>query len=481
MTTFLDALREGTGSNLTRTENGAVTYKSSLDACVDFFSLAGAMRANPKGAADLFEKAYYADPQLAVRTMFYLRDIRGGQGERDVFRACLQRLFELSPVPHLLQFIPEYGRWDDLFALDLDDHIVSLIAQQLKIDLLDYQASPDQPVSLMAKWLPSENATSPKTKRLARQLRTALGYTPAEYRRTLSKLRKRIHLLEQFMSTNKWNNIEYGKLPSQAHRKHVKAFRRHTNDRYQKYLDSVAKGEAKINVSTVYPYEIYKMVDSGDSKYADVAWENLPDFTNGTNALVMADVSGSMFRPYQSANPIAVSVSLALYFAERNTGAFNGYFMTFSSDPALVKVQGRTLTQKMRNIEKANWAMSTDLSKAFRKILAAAVAANEPPPAVLYVISDMEFNAASSGRSSQNTVFNTAKREFNEKGFELPHVVFWNVAARNMQSPALANDGHVSLVSGCSPAVFGMAVQNKNPLQLVQDVVNGERYARITL
>lgn len=498
MTTFLHNLQRNT--NLTSTENGAVTNASSLDPVVDFFGLAGAMRETPDKAADLFEKAYRFEPLTAVRTLFYLRDIRGGQGERDVFRASFTRLGDIGPgdALKLLPLIPEYGRWDDLLHIGAMGDAADAIRVQLASDLRS-----DKP-SLLAKWLPSENATSAKTKSLARQLRTKLDMTPREYRTTLSTLRARIRLLEQDMSRSNWDGIDYGKLPGQAHRRHVKAFKRHTPDRYQSYLDSVVKGEAKINVSNVYPHEIYDMVQKNQQDYANVAWENLPDYTQGKNALVMADVSWSMVRPYQSANPIAVSVSLALYFAERNQGAFKDYFMTFSSVPQLVKIRGSNLAERMANISRAKWEMSTNLSAAFRTILGAAKEDPENAPAVLYVISDMEFDACTRngvvvgqtlGRDPwgnrayvdviqsvpADTVFETAKREFAEAGLTLPHVCFWNVNARQTQAPALANDGNVTLVSGLSPTTFAQAVEGKSPGELVDQVVNGPRYEGITL
>jgi hypothetical protein len=486
MTKFLTALQAET--NLTRTENMAVTNKSTLSPLLDYFSLAGAMRNDPKGSAQLFEQAFREDPQTAVRILFYLRDVRGGQGERDIFRAGWQKLCFIDAVAaeKLLQHIPEYGRWDDLFGSpgNLAGSVVQLIHNQIRSDLDSLKVSPTEPVSLLAKWLPSENATSKDTKRAARWLATQLRYTPNQYRRVLSSLRRRIRLLEQDMSSNHWNKIDFAKLPSQAHRKHVKAFYRHVPDKYSAYLASVEKGEAKINVNTVYPYEIYEMCKLGYSfqstQYANVAWENLPDYTDGKNAIVMADVSGSM-----TGRPMAVSVSLALYFAERNTGAFNGYFMTFSESPQLVQVQGDSLSSRLAGIERSRWGMNTDLSKAFRAILAAAKRANEAPPEVLYVISDMEFDAATNSGwrnpTAQDTVFQTAKREFAEAGYQLPHVVFWNVEARNKQVPATILDGQVSLVSGCSPTIFGMAVQGKSPMDVVYDVVNSDRYARIVL
>lgn len=515
MTTFLNELTAQT--NLTHTENGAVTNKSSLNAVVDFFGLAGGMRQTPQVAADLFDKAYEEDPQTALRILFYLRDIRGGQGERDIFRAGMRRyavakpgsstdfLDQLAVFKQNLRLVSEYGRWDDLFFNGVTEPVVEIIRDQLRVDALSYSASPTEQVSLLAKWLPSENASSLESKKWARQLATALDLTPAQYRRMLSRLRGRIRLLEQDMSAKRWNEIDYGKLPSQAHRKHVKAFHRNSPERYSAYLESVEKGEAKINVSTVYPYEIYTMVRASygeETKYANVAWENLPDYAGGKNALVMADVSGSM-----SGMPMAVSVSLALYFAERNTGAFAGHFMTFSANPQLVKVTGKTLEDRINNIERAEWGMNTNLMAAFRAILAAAKNAEAADvPEVLYIISDMEFDMATRPGAAgswqrqvvhgifgpevrrvwvpaqadpNDTVFRTAKAEFTAAGLTLPHVVFWNVNAHSVQTPATILDGQVSLVSGCSPTIFAMAVQGKTPLELVHEVVNSDRYRRI--
>ncbi|SKT46478.1 DUF2828 family protein [Mycobacteroides abscessus] len=480
MTTFLDELlRE---DNLTLTENGAATNKSSLNAVVDYFAAAGAMRDTPAKAAELFEKAFLEDPQTAVRTMFYLRDVRGGQGERAVFRECYRSLAAMAPATAeaLLVHIPEYGRWDDVFydGSNVTPGISALIGDQLVKDAKDF--SEGKSVSLLAKWLPSDKSKARKD--LAINLRKAIGLDQRKYRKVLSRLRSRISLLEHDMSAKRWKEIDWGKLPSRAHKTHVKAFYRNTPAEYQAYLDSVVKGEAKVNAGTLYPYELYDMVHAGQAKAADALWANLHDYTRGNDGIVLADVSGSMW-----GRPMSVSVSLALYFADRNQGAYKDHFMTFSSTPKLEKVTGRTLSERMNAIQHSTtWCGSTDLFAAFRAILEAGKRSGEVPK-TLYVVSDMEFDAAFGlgrwGRqpSASATIFEAAKREFADAGLELPHVVFWNVNARNSNYPALAHDGHVTLVSGLSPTVFGMAVEGKSPAELVQDVVNGPRYQQIVV
>ena len=508
MTSFLTGLNQVL--NTTTTENGAVTNKSSLDPVVDFYGLAGAKRDRPLDAAVLFERAYAADPLTAVRTMFYLRDVRGGQGERAVFKACLDSLVAIDPAAYetVLQHVPFYGRWDDVLHRGVTDEAVDLIHNQWNDDV-DALTRGDS-VSLLAKWLPSVNTTSWSTRSLGYELADALGLTRRDYRQTVSALRERIRLLETQMSSNDWDNIAYDKLPSQAHRRHTKAFLRHTPERYQEYLSAVAKGDKKINVKAVYPHEIWQMVNQGQTDYANVAWEALPDYTQGNNAIVMVDTSDSMTW-YNNARAMAVGVSLALYFAERNDGPFKGYFMSFSSEPQLLKVAGSTVAQRMANIRRARVGGNTDLMAAFRAILQAGIKAPDQMPKVLYIISDMEFDAAVPNRvqryeqrmqigvnpftraierrvvnvpvatASRDSIFETAKAEYAAFGLTLPHVVFWNVEARQNQAPALAHDGNVTLVSGLSPTTFSQVVEGKTPRQLVDSVVNGERYQRITL
>lgn len=487
MTTFLDGLRAAT--NLTTTENGALTNASSLDPVVDFFAQAGAMRDRAAAAADLFEKAYCAEPLTAVRTMFYLRDVRGGQGERDVFRACLRKLAAQYPgaADAVLHYVPQYGRWDDIFysGSHLSAAMVDLVETQLRADANWLKCG--QGVSLLAKWLPSDKAKDQEQLQLAINLRRALGMSQREYRKMLTVLRARIGLLETDLSHTDASGIEFGKVPSQAHRRHIKAFRRRQPERYQAYLDSVTRGESKINVSTLYPYEVYNLVagpgrGATDSKAADVMWANLPDYTRGNDALVMADVSGSMYHYGKSANPIAVSISLALYFAERNVGEYHGYYMTFSGSPTLVRVPAGTLSSKVEFVQQHGIGYNTNIVRAFAAILDAGKRSGSVPE-TLYIISDMEFDAAVQveGGYGMDTIFQTTRAEFAKHGLRLPHVVFWNVDARHDNLPATILDGAVTLVSGLSPTVFSMAVEGKSPRELVDSVVNGERYQKIVI
>ncbi len=464
---YLDELKKAT--NKTYTQNGATTNQSTLDPVLDFFSMAGAMRNRKDEAVKLFKQAYSENPLLALKALFYLRDIRGGQGERDLFRACIKEL-PIEIIKKNLENIPEYGRYDDLFSLDINI-IEYYIREQL---IRDTEAmNRNSKVSLLAKWMPSENTSSKKTKELARKLAKAIYFTPRHYRKTIVSLRKYIKILEQKMSANKWGEIDYETTPAQAMRKHIKAFKKHDEDRYSEYLADVNKGEKKIKTSTLFTYEVFDTV-SKDEETANIMWDNLPDYTNGNNALVIADVSGSMI-----GRPMSISVSLALYFAERNKGLFNGYFMTFSRKPQLVKVRGNRLAEKLRNIENADWGMNTDVEAAFMAILEAAKNNKAEPdemPKVLYIISDMEFDSCS---SDKQTNFENAKTKFEEAGYKLPHLVFWNVNSKSNQTPATKYDNFVTLISGSSQSTFRYAVEGKSPLESMNEILNSERYSKI--
>ena len=491
---FLNELHANSNKTA-RTANGALSNTSTLNPVLDFFSKAGAMRGREAEAFKLFQKAFDTDPQSAIRCLFYLRDIRGGQGERSVFRYILDQLDE-DFVNTIAQYIPEYGRWDEVLFNEYT--VENLIAKQLSEDMENMEQG--KSISLLAKWMPSENAGK-KSLVSARKVAQLLGWVgePTEksvddttfkrvpnlrtYRKNITSLRKYYdNFLERLMSEKRWGEIDYATLPSQAHKKHVKAFLRNDETRYRAYLESVNKGEAKINSGTLFAYQLYDMVNkygvsAEEVKAADALWKNLPDYTKGQNALVLADVSGSM-----SGFPMSVSVSLALYFAERNEGPFKDYFMTFTSQSRLQKITGSTLSAKMRSIERAEWHGSTNIQSAFDAILSAAQKAKASPaemPAVLYIISDMQFDMATDRNNKTN--FEVMADKFKNAGYELPHVVFWNCNAYGNDSPATMYDDRVTLISGSNQSTFQHVVEGKTPMQSMLDILNSERYAKIVL
>lgn len=467
---YLDELQKAT--NRATTENGGATNASTLNPCLDFFALGASKRNDIDSVVRLFAKAYAKDKTTALRTLFYIRDIRGGQGERDIFRACMEELSAIDPAvaDNMLEFIPEYGRWDDLLYHRAANGVaVKIVKEQLLKD-----AKTDTP-SLLGKWMPSENASSEVTRKAAQNWAKSLGLKPSQYRKMLSKLRTKIDILERKMSDKKWMDIKYENVPSQAFRKHTAAFDRNDHERYQEFIGAVNKGEKKVNTSTVTTAEVIQNVRRGDDDSANAIWKSLDNFVpEDLNAIVVADVSGSMW-----GRPMDISTSLALYFAERNKGVFAGKFLTFSGNPRLMEVSGRTLTEKLRNISCADWGMNTNIEKTFDVLLKAAVTSGDTEniPRVIYIISDMEFDQCATG--ADETAFENAKRKWNEAGLELPTVVFWNVNARSDNAPATKFDTNVTLISGSNQSAFRFAMEGKTPEQLMHEVIDSERYARI--
>ena len=475
-------------ANRVHTENGAVTHATTDSDCLDLFATIGALRsAGDQEILDRFVRAFTEDPDLALKTLFFARDVRGGLGERKVFRVCLQWLAHnaASSARKNIPYVAEFGRWDDLLSLlgtPCEKDAVQLIKKQLQTDLEAMDRGDD--VSLLAKWLPSVNASNAQTVRQAKRIARFLGMTDAAYRKTLVKLRERIRIIENSLREKDYS-FDYTKQPAKAMFKYRKAFCRNDGERYGAFLSKVSRGEAQLHTGTLAPYEIISpffcnQVSDQEAAAIDATWKAQEDFTGGENALVVIDGSGSMYG-YGEPKPIAVALSLGIYFAERNTGAFGNYFITFSENPQLVQIKGENIFEKVRYCCSYNEVANTNVRKVFELILRAAVKNKVPQsqmPPTLYIISDMEFDCCAKGADITN--FEYAKRLFAEAGYQLPRVVFWNVQSRNRQQPVTMNEQGVALVSGCSPRIFSMVTGgNLSPMSYMLEVLGAERYAKI--
>jgi len=481
MTTFLNALENEL--NTTTTVNGAKAYKSTGSRCLDLFGKIAACRNDVAQAMKLFSLAFAEDPETATRILFWARDIRGGQGERKIFRELFQELVRSDATigAKLVSLIPEYGRWDDLLSLEntlVWDTALNMIKAQLTADL---NTEVENPVSLVAKWLPSVNASSKNSRRLGRKIAATMGWNAREYRKALAALRTRIRIVEQAMCAREWERIDYSKLPSRAGFMYRKAFAKRDGDRYQAYLNSVEKGEAKINAGTLYPYEIVDKYLTGretNDQTLNLMWEALPNYMDGQefNGLVVADVSGSM-----RGTPMAVSISLAMYISERNTGIWKDKFLTFSSCPELQTVTGATIASRIRNLSQAAWQMNTDLQAVFNLVLNTAVKNSVPEsdmPRKLIIVSDMQFDRCCSGASVTN--FEAIRIKYAQAGYSMPELVFWNVNSYE-NVPMKMHDTGTCLVSGCSPSTLKSLLTGKvvTPIDTMKDTVYTERYDAI--
>jgi hypothetical protein len=497
---FMNALASTT--NVAYTENGAKAFATTTSGVLDLFAQGGALRnREATDALRMFSTAYAEDALLATRAMFYFRDVRGGQGERDTFRKQLKWMATAHPdvVRKNMHLISTYGRWDDLYTLfdtELEKDAIALFKSQLTED-----ARSDHP-SLLAKWLKSENTSSKESKRLGRKTRTGLGMSPKEYRLILSSLRKTIGVIEQLTSSNKWDQINYQSVPSQANLKYATAFYKHDAERRKMFLESVKKGEATINASVLYPYELVRKAQvvihgqKHERDLVDTLWNALPNYIgeNQENAIAVVDVSGSMH-----GLPMDVAMSIGLYLSERNTcEAYHNKFITFSAEPQLVNVVGDTLCEKVENMKRAQWDMNTDIQAVFRLILDVASKnglTQDQIPHKLYIISDMEFDAATTTGGQywpadqatagdvDKTLFQTIAQDYVTAGYTLPNLVFWNVNARNAQFPMSMDERGFQMVSGCSPSIFASTMKGEfvSAYDMMLEVLNGERYQAVVV
>ena len=472
-------------NNLTVTDNGAVAHSSTMDACLDLFGGLAACRKDIPAALELFRAAYSEDAETALRILFYTRDIRGGQGERAIFRAVSNDLAQSDStvVERLLPLVSEYGRWDDLLSLDgtpVWDSVLTLIRTQLSADVQELEAG--RPVSLLAKWLPSANASSRTSVRLARAIAAHLGLTESEYRKQLVALRKQLRIIEHAMCSGDWSAIEYSHVPSKAMNMYRRAFSRHDCERFGAFLQDVKDGKTKINAGTLYPYDLVAPYLNGGEcdDTLNLQWEALPNYMEGKefNGLVVADVSGSM-----KGLPMAVSISLAMYIAERNTcETFRNKFLTFSAEPQLCEITGDNLSERVTNLSRADWDMNTDLTKVFTLVLESAKRFNvsaSDMPSKLIIVSDMQFDEATSDRYGEVTPtnFEYIKQMYVDAGYQAPHLVFWNVnGAHNV--PFTVHESGATLVSGCSPAVLRSVLNGEliTAVDVMRDAVYCDRY-----
>ena len=483
---FADAMRN-TG-RFVRTENGAVALRTTRDARLDFFSTIGSLReADDDRIHTLFAEAYGQDPLFAVKILFYARDIRGGLGERKTFRTLLRYAADHHPeaIRPNLDLVGVFGRYDDLYTLigtRLEDEMWAAMKNQFEED--QENLNQGNAISLLAKWIKTADASSKETRRLGILTAQKLGYTVYDFKRIIRHMRRQIGIVEALMSANRWDEISYGAVPSRAMKVYRNAFRKHDENGFARYLSSVEKGEAKIHADTLYPYDIVgAYLRCGDEdRTLEAQWKALPDYVKeNTNVLVMADTSGSM--ACSGGRPLATSVGLAVYFAERNTGMYHNLFLTFSAAPSIVELRGETLFQKVRNTMSAPWGMNTNLEAAFELVLEIAQKAHIPRedmPRAIVIISDMEIDYCGSREWS---FYDKMTDRFARAGYQIPNVIFWNVNSLHDTFHADKNRRGVQLASGQSVTVFKQILESLDctPVEAMEKVIGSERYDCITI
>lgn len=471
MNTFRNAFAGETNTldrGETRTENGMRALKSTLSANVDLFGSIGAARG--KNLNGLFEQAINENQDVALRVAQYARDIRGGQGERKLFRDFLLHLEQTRPQllleSNLLNNIPEIGRFDDLLIFCTEN----VKAKAFEIFVSHLVAGN----KLAAKWAPREGQT-------AIELRNFLGLSPKRYRKLLVN---NTQVVESLMCQREWNAINFSHVPSVAMSRYMTAFHRNAPEAFTAFREALKRndGTAKVNASAVYPYDLVAKLGGATegrmegyaansyygSYYAnrgghyneDVVvqrmWEALPDYMNGTAVLPVVDVSGSMTAPVAGKSKtrgLDVAVSLGLYCAERTkNAAFKNLLVTFSQKPEFFEVQG-TLAQRLGQMAKMPWGGNTNLHAVFEMVLSRALGAGVPDaemPKVILIISDMQFDHCA---RFDDTAMQMIRRKYERAGYTLPNIVFWNVREGG-NKPVRFNERGAALVGGFSPSIM---------------------------
>lgn len=489
--------------NQARTFNDAATNYSSLDACLDLFFIIGTRDGNYNSQ---FELAWQQNYDMAARIALWARDARGGSGERKTFRNVLKYMEQAHPneLLKLLPKIPEVGRWDDLLIFNdgpVKTAAYSLIEKALKVDRN----------GLCAKWMPREKQAPSKAYRykvnpyrtpkeksasgtlsagkkknavLATELRKFMSLSSRDYRHLLSSLSK---VVETDMCAKKWDQINYNHVPSLASARYQKAFNKHDSARYATWKEGLKTGETKVNAATLFPYDCMKAVNNGDQVVAQAQWDALPNYIKeGERIIPMCDVSGSMTAwgyygqraaPKITVSPMDICVSLGLYVADKQDGAFKDLVLTFSGQPEILKLTGNLIT-KMNKLKSATWGMNTNICAAFTKILKLAVQNNVPNdemPTMLLVLSDMEFDSCV---HHDQTAFKFAQQEFEAAGYSLPKIVFWCLNSRVGNVPVTFKQDGTALVSGFSPAILKsvLAVEAFNPETVMLQAIMQDRY-----
>ena len=506
--------------NISKTENGAFGYKSTFDPMVDFnFRLASYRKASQEKIEEDFLKILDSREEDVLRFLFYIRDAREGLGERRTFRICLKKFVasdfdnKEKIIEHLCDYIMEYGRADDLFCLlddDVDDSIHDIVYRFIYNTILHdaIALAKKEKISLLAKWLPSENASSKKTKELATKIREKINLSPKAYRKTLSSLRKGLRIVERDMSANEWGKIDYNSVPSRANLDYKDAFLKHDEERRQQYLTDLANGVkgVKMNSSVNFLYDIvhkyseelelgylsHETNPSKEDETLEMAWKNLKDIPGLDNCLIVADDSGSMVTEVSSASKVSaldVARSIAIYGAQHLRGDYNGKIVTFSETPRFLDIsKKKNLKDILEYLDKHSEVANTNIEAVFNLILRIAVSKKlkqEDLPETLVIISDMEFDDCVRDHNGHeldafNSPVEAAREKFEKNGYKLPKLVFWNVASRTGAIPLEQNDLGFLLISGFSQNLFnGIATGKLDTREMLNEVLTKEHYSKI--
>lgn len=480
--TFIKTLQKN--ANFGYTENGAKTRLSTEKTLYDLFAFGGAYRyRTDEDCILLFKKAFEENPFLSIKCLFYIRDITDGQGERRFFRVCYQWLIKEHPDVAIrnMEYIPTFGTWKDLFDIfcdtSLEEAAFALVRNQLAKDLIESYPS------LCAKWCPSYNTSSKKTKRKARNFIKFMGISERKYRKILSLLRERINVLERLLSAKEWDKIDFSRVPSVAGLKYAHLFQTRP-ELAKRYMTYISNKNTKVNTKGLYPYQIVnKALDCHISNdIVEKYWDNLPDYIQNADEKIMCvvDTSASMRWSAGSANPIDVAISLGMYCAERLGGAFHNKYISFSSYPQFIEIEGVDFKDKVKRIYNKNLCENTNIAATFNLLKEACLKSKEEDrPTKIIIISDMEMDFFNGIEDFNKTLMENIREDWRQCGLEMPSLVYWNVNARHNNILDDANNTGVTYVSGYNTVIFKQIMEGKSGMEVMYDKLLSDRYKDI--
>ncbi len=471
----------------TLTENGNHAYSSTGLASLDMF--AQCVRGMAEQTCNVhFDKVWEESPERLIALLYNLRDCRKGKGEKLLSRYFLLKLRTSHPLTYLsnLENFIDYGYYKDLCEIakmvyerkldylsssgnivELEYFAEILKSDYIKLDKLNTQSDPSIQskalLTLSGKWAPSEGSHFDKKEfgsqaHIIANLIFNKSKTPLkDYRKMLSSLRQSLTIVENLMASNKWDQIDFGSVPSKAHKLLRKAFGKHQEERYKAYLLSVTKGEAKIKSQGIQPHELVQTYFSSNQidQTIECQWTDLlnklkegNDVSHFSKSLALVDVSGSM-----NGTPMIVAIALGLVISNLSKSPFNNKCVTFDSNPILHNIVGLSLYDQVNCLKRAPWGGSTDLFKCFKLILDTAIENKIKPEDMVkrfYIFTDMQFNQCQGGQFEWSAMHTTITNLYNVYSYDVPEIVYWNLRDTKPSFPCTLNTKGVALISGFS-------------------------------
>ena len=417
------------------TENGATALATTGSILVDQFGKAGNFRGRPIDAVFYdMDKLWEENPQSALRFPFYLRlitrktridkgvkteKVQKGQGARDeAFKRLLWLArFHKDEFARNIAILPIVGSWKDMWSLlyyDITEG-THAIDENLIFSLLKLGLENELHVDLVKKFMPRIKSSSKCNtewtlnmnmfaKRFAKYLR--VPYT--KYNKL--KASGTAHDFQKLICNGKYEELDWNKIPGRALSLLASGnfLKRHNLvNSYQDWID-----KQDVAPFAGYPCELYKRFRNMSSlsytlsKTIDKQFDGLvkkaeADGKVTENVLVGLDTSGSMMTQIKGLSNyycLDMAVSLALFFAKLNKGAFHNKVMMFDNVSTPFDLPSESFTTNVKALPHVGCG-GTNFQSIIDELVKIRVQNPQIPleeyPKTILVVSDMQFNPIS--------------------------------------------------------------------------------------